>query len=154
MLLRSPATIRFQEDGEGKQSIKAYKVQQSWTSKTPGSNIEVENLATEERQLDRQSKYGFSIKILGLYYLTHFSFAPISHLPCFLKETLIAIKAPHGTTLEVPDPDEYVDYHQRTYRIILRSTIGPIDVYLVSSTVTMVREFTMRKNYSTVIHNR
>lgn len=75
------------------------------------------------------------------------------------NETLIAIKAPHGTTLEVPDPDEVrnqiriitlylhfnhssisffshcieqaVDYPQRRYRIILRSTMGHIDVYLV-----------------------
>ncbi|XP_063943498.1 transcription factor E2FB isoform X2 [Daucus carota subsp. sativus] len=30
----------------------------------------------------------------------------IKLLPCFQNETLIAIKAPHGTTLEVPDPDE------------------------------------------------
>ncbi|KAK1287729.1 Transcription factor E2FA [Acorus calamus] len=30
----------------------------------------------------------------------------IKGLPCFENETLIAIKAPHGTTLEVPDPDE------------------------------------------------
>nr|GEV36624.1 transcription factor E2FA-like isoform X2 [Tanacetum cinerariifolium] len=52
--------------------------------------------------------------------------------PCFQNETLIAIKAPHGTTLEVPDPDEAVDCPQRRYRIILRSTMGPIDVYLVS----------------------
>ncbi|KAG6770339.1 hypothetical protein POTOM_026017 [Populus tomentosa] len=56
----------------------------------------------------------------------------IKSLPCFLNETLIAIKAPHGTTLEVPDPDEAVDYPQRRYRIILRSAMGPIDVYLVS----------------------
>ncbi|KAL0647263.1 hypothetical protein Bca4012_045554 [Brassica carinata] len=75
------------------------------------------------------------------------------------NSTLIAVKAPHGTTLEVPDPDEvklkstqyqmsetlYVTisitcpsikqaggYPQRRYRIILRSTMGPIDVYLVS----------------------
>ncbi|CAI0391341.1 unnamed protein product [Linum tenue] len=54
----------------------------------------------------------------------------IKTLPCFLNETLIAIKAPHGTTLEVPDPAEAVDYPQRRYRIILRSTMGPIDVYL------------------------
>jgi transcription factor E2F3 len=76
------------------------------------------------------------------------------------NQTLIAIKAPHGTTLEVPDPDEvgcktifvchtygrrrmlhFVngvnsptqvnDYPQRRYRIVLRSTMGPIDVYLV-----------------------
>ncbi|KAG8644782.1 transcription factor E2FB isoform X2 [Manihot esculenta] len=56
----------------------------------------------------------------------------IKSLPCFQNETLIAIKAPHGTTLEVPDPDEAVDYPQRRYRIVLRSTMGPIDVYLVS----------------------
>jgi len=30
----------------------------------------------------------------------------IKSLSCFQNETLIAIKAPHGTTLEVPDPDE------------------------------------------------
>ncbi|KAK2981560.1 hypothetical protein RJ640_008692 [Escallonia rubra] len=56
----------------------------------------------------------------------------IKGLPCFLNETLIAVKAPHGTTLEVPDPDEAVDYPQRRYRVVLRSTMGPIDVYLVS----------------------
>ncbi|KAI5560762.1 hypothetical protein BDE02_16G068600 [Populus trichocarpa] len=56
----------------------------------------------------------------------------IKSLPCFLNETLIAIKAPHGTTLEVLDPDEAVDCPQRRYRIILRSSMGPIDVYLVS----------------------
>ncbi|KAG8503397.1 hypothetical protein CXB51_001315 [Gossypium anomalum] len=56
----------------------------------------------------------------------------IKGLPCFQNETLIAIKAPHGTTLEVPDPDEAVDYPQRRYRMILRSTMGSIDVYLVS----------------------
>ncbi|XP_062204716.1 transcription factor E2FA-like isoform X1 [Phragmites australis] len=56
----------------------------------------------------------------------------IKYLPCFQNQTLIAIKAPHGTTLEVPDPDEVNDYPQRRYRIVLRSTMGPIDVYLVS----------------------
>ncbi|CAN4119173.1 unnamed protein product [Withania somnifera] len=56
----------------------------------------------------------------------------IKSLPCFQNETLIAIKAPHGTTLEVPGPYEAVDYPQRRYRVVLRSTMGPIDVYLVS----------------------
>ncbi|KAG9147970.1 hypothetical protein Leryth_003558 [Lithospermum erythrorhizon] len=57
----------------------------------------------------------------------------IKSLPFFQNETLIAIKAPHGTTLEVPDPDATIDYpHQRRYKIVLRSTMGPIDVYLVS----------------------
>ena len=30
----------------------------------------------------------------------------ILHFFVWQNETLIAIKAPHGTTLEVPDPDE------------------------------------------------
>ncbi|KAK4735066.1 hypothetical protein R3W88_009327 [Solanum pinnatisectum] len=33
----------------------------------------------------------------------------IKSLPCFQNETLIAVKAPHGTALEVPDPDEVFD---------------------------------------------
>ncbi|XP_040951079.1 transcription factor E2FB-like [Gossypium hirsutum] len=56
----------------------------------------------------------------------------IKSLPCFQNEMLIAIKAPHGTTLEVPDPDEDDDSLQRRYRIVLRSSMGPIDDYLVS----------------------
>lgn len=38
-------------------------------------------------------------------YVTH---EDIRSLPCFADQTLIAIKAPPGTTLEVPDPDEVV----------------------------------------------
>ncbi|XP_068645846.1 transcription factor E2FB-like isoform X2 [Aristolochia californica] len=56
----------------------------------------------------------------------------INNLPCFQNKTLIAIKAPHGTTLEVPDPDEVIDYPQRQYQMLLRSATGPIDCYLVS----------------------
>ncbi|OMO89060.1 hypothetical protein CCACVL1_08028 [Corchorus capsularis] len=81
---------------------------------------EVENLTIEERRLDEQIRWLFVTE------------DDIKSLPCFQNETLIAIKAPHGTTLEVPDPDEAVDYPQRRYRIVLRSSMGPIDVYLVS----------------------
>ncbi|KAK4366403.1 hypothetical protein RND71_014283 [Anisodus tanguticus] len=45
----------------------------------------------------------------------------LKSLPCFQNETLIAIKAPRDTTLEVPDPDEAVDYPQRRYRIVRKS---------------------------------
>ncbi|XP_062184426.1 transcription factor E2FA-like [Phragmites australis] len=58
----------------------------------------------------------------------------IKGLPCFQNQTLIAIKAPHGTSVEVPNPDVKVgDYFQRRYRIVIRSTMGPIDIYLVST---------------------
>ncbi|XP_027069049.1 transcription factor E2FA isoform X3 [Coffea eugenioides] len=98
---------------------------------------EVENLSMEERRLDdriremRERLRDLSEDEINEKWL-FVTEEDIKTLPCFQNETLIAIKAPHGTTLEVPDPDEAVDYPQRRYRIILRSTMGPIDVYLVS----------------------
>ncbi|KAG4129685.1 hypothetical protein ERO13_D09G097600v2 [Gossypium hirsutum] len=98
---------------------------------------EVENLSIEERCLDEQIRE-MQERLRNLsedennqkwLFVTE---EDIKSLPCFQNETLIAIKAPHGTTLEVPDPDEAVDYSQRRYRIVLRSSMGPIDVYLVS----------------------
>ncbi|XP_059300314.1 transcription factor E2FB-like [Lycium ferocissimum] len=74
----------------------------------------------------------------------------IKSLPCLQNETLIAIKAPHGTTLEVPDPDEAVDYPQRRYRIVLRSTMGPIDVYLVSQFEEKLEEINAVEEPSTL----
>ncbi|XXG74953.1 hypothetical protein AAC387_Pa07g3557 [Persea americana] len=56
----------------------------------------------------------------------------IKNLPCFQNQTVFVIKAPHATTLEVPDPDEDFDYPQQRYQMLLRSAIGPIDCYLVS----------------------
>ncbi|KAK0603762.1 hypothetical protein LWI29_008394 [Acer saccharum] len=98
---------------------------------------EVESLKIEEHRLDEQIRERQeSLRDLSedenyqkWLFVTE---EDIKSLPCFQNETLIAIKAPHGTTLEVPDPDEAVDYPQRRYRIVLRSTMGPIDVYLVS----------------------
>ncbi|TVU29818.1 hypothetical protein EJB05_21405 [Eragrostis curvula] len=98
---------------------------------------EVENLSLQEQALDeRISDMREKLRNLTEHennqrwlYVTE---DDIKGLPCFQNETLIAIKAPHGTTLEVPDPDEAGEYLQRRYRIVLRSTMGPIDVYLVS----------------------
>ncbi|KAL1558257.1 transcription factor E2FB-like isoform X2 [Salvia divinorum] len=103
----------------------------------PALQEELENLNIEESRLDDRIRE-MQEKLRGLIedksnerwlFVTE---DDIKCLPCFQNETLIAIKAPHGTTLEVPDPDEAVDYPQRRYRIVLRSTMGPIDVYLVS----------------------
>ncbi|KAL1323439.1 transcription factor E2FB isoform X3 [Arachis ipaensis] len=98
---------------------------------------EVENLTMKECRLDEQiremqerlSDLSENENSEKLLFVTE---EDIKNLPCFQNETLMAIKAPHGTTLEVSDPDEAVDYPQRRYRIVLRSTMGPIDVYLVS----------------------
>ncbi|KAG9443006.1 hypothetical protein H6P81_018860 [Aristolochia fimbriata] len=67
----------------------------------------------------------------------------INNLPCFQNKTLIAVKAPHGTTLEVPDPDEVIEYPQRRYQMLLRSATGPIDCYLVSKFEEKVEDLNM-----------
>ncbi|KAK9266188.1 hypothetical protein L1049_025752 [Liquidambar formosana] len=56
----------------------------------------------------------------------------IMSLPCFQNQTLIAVKAPQASYVEVPDPDEDISFPERQFRIIIRSTTGPIDLYLLS----------------------
>ncbi|KAG0561757.1 hypothetical protein KC19_9G089300 [Ceratodon purpureus] len=102
-----------------------------------GLQAEVEDLRNEEKRLDESiSEMRERLRSLSeddhnkqWLYVTE---DDIKNLPCFQNETLIAIKAPLGTTLEVPDPDEAVEYPHRRFQILLRSTMGPIDVYLVS----------------------
>ncbi|KAE9456967.1 hypothetical protein C3L33_11142, partial [Rhododendron williamsianum] len=92
---------------------------------------EVESLYAEECRLDdcirlltgQWQRYSLSL------FLTE---EDIVSLPCFKNQTLIAIKAPHGSSLEVPDPDEDISYPEKQFRLIVRSTTGPIDVYLLS----------------------
>ncbi|KAG6547484.1 hypothetical protein Mapa_010932 [Marchantia paleacea] len=98
---------------------------------------EIDELLAAERRMDeRISEMREKLRALSeneankqWLYVTE---EDIKNLPCFQNETLLAIKAPHGTTLEVPDPDETVEYPHRRYQILLRSNMGPIDVYLVS----------------------
>ncbi|KAL5061189.1 hypothetical protein RYX36_032793, partial [Vicia faba] len=85
---------------------------------------EIENLTMEERRLDEQIRVMQErLRDLSedennekLLFVTE---EDIKNLPCFKNETLIAIKAPHGTTLEVPDPDEAADYPQIKIRLVM-----------------------------------
>ncbi|KAI8545489.1 hypothetical protein RHMOL_Rhmol07G0043800 [Rhododendron molle] len=98
---------------------------------------EVESLYAEECRLDdcireKQdflSTLEFDKNCQKSLFLTE---EDILSLPCFKNQTLIAIKAPHGSSLEVPDPDEDISYPEKQFRLIVRSTTGPIDVYLLS----------------------
>ncbi|XP_051139593.1 transcription factor E2FC-like isoform X2 [Andrographis paniculata] len=56
----------------------------------------------------------------------------ILSLPCLKNQTVIAIHAPRASSVEVPDPDEDIGFCQKQYRLIVRSTTAPIDVYLMS----------------------
>jgi transcription factor E2F3 len=64
-------------------------------------------------------------------YVTH---EDIRGIASFNADTVIAIKAPSGTTLEVLDPDEGMEQGQRRYQIYLKSQTGPVEVFLVSPT--------------------
>ncbi|KAE9621734.1 hypothetical protein Lal_00032809 [Lupinus albus] len=111
---------------------------------------EVEKLSLEECRLDGQiSEMQERLRSLSedenkkkFFFVTE---DDIKSLPCFQNETLIAIKAPHGTTLEVPEPEEAVDYPQRRYRVILISKMGPIDVYLISQFEEKFEEMSLQR---------
>lgn len=68
----------------------------------------------------------------------------ISSLPHYQQNTVMAIRAPQGTTLEVPDPDEGMPEGERRYQIYLKSPRGPIDVYVVSKVMVIMIRFNMK----------
>mmetsp|Transcript_45975 Transcript_45975/g.76659 ORF Transcript_45975/g.76659 Transcript_45975/m.76659 type:complete len:366 (-) Transcript_45975:360-1457(-) len=59
--------------------------------------------------------------------------ADLKSLPSFSSDTIISIRAPSGTSLEVPDPNEDVGEEGKRYRVILRSSSGPIACYLIDN---------------------
>eukprot|EP01116_Phalansterium_solitarium_P011363 TRINITY_DN2700_c0_g2_i4.p1 TRINITY_DN2700_c0_g2~~TRINITY_DN2700_c0_g2_i4.p1 ORF type:complete len:476 (-),score=91.87 TRINITY_DN2700_c0_g2_i4:210-1637(-) len=64
-------------------------------------------------------------------YVTH---EDIRSLDSLQGQTVIAIKAPAGTRLEVPDPDDGMPAGKRRFQIFLKTdSRQPIDVYLVNS---------------------
>ena len=59
--------------------------------------------------------------------------ADVTGLPCFARDTIFAVKAPKGTTLEMPDPAEGTALAGggRRYRIVLRSAREAVEVFLL-----------------------
>lgn len=55
----------------------------------------------------------------NLSYITH---EDMRSLESFKNQSVMAIKAPPGTTLEVPDPDEGMQSGKRRFQIFLKST--------------------------------
>jgi len=98
---------------------------------------EVKMCASHERWLDEAiAQMQHTLRGLandhGYPYQGFVTHADVRAISAFSADTVIAIKAPSGTTLEVPDPDEGMEYPQRRYQIYLKSTMGPVEVYLVS----------------------
>lgn len=79
-----------------------------------------------------------------LAYLTH---VDIRNIPCFTEDTLLAVKAPYGSTLEVPDPDEGMPPGRRRYEVQLSSRNGPIDVFLIQDANDHPSSESLQSNY-------
>ncbi|XP_074695842.1 transcription factor E2F4 isoform X2 [Strix aluco] len=94
---------------------------------------DIEDLEQREQELEQQKMWvQQSIKNVTedvqnsrLAYVTHEDICK-----CFTGDTLLAIRAPSGTRLEVPIPEGLNG--QKKYQIHLKSTSGPIDVLLVN----------------------
>ncbi|XP_051546013.1 transcription factor E2F4 isoform X4 [Myxocyprinus asiaticus] len=95
--------------------------------------LELEDLDRREHELDQQRVWvQQSIKNVTddslnspLAYVTHQDLCN-----CFKGDTLLAIRAPSGTQLEVPVPES--GNGQKKYQIHLKSSMGPIEVLLVN----------------------
>ncbi|XP_014111046.1 transcription factor E2F4 isoform X1 [Parus major] len=94
---------------------------------------DIEDLEQREQELEQQKMWvQQSIKNVTedmqnsrLAYVTHEDICK-----CFTGDTLLVIRAPSGTRLEVPVPEDLNG--QKKYQIHLKSTSGPIDVLLVN----------------------
>lgn len=86
-----------------------------------------ENLRTVQADLKRLAEESANSRLAFVTY------DDLRNLPSMQGQTMIAIKAPSGTRLEVPDPDEGMENGQRRYQIYLSNEGGPpIDVFVVS----------------------
>ncbi|XP_063293661.1 transcription factor E2F4 [Pelobates fuscus] len=94
---------------------------------------ELADLEQREQELDQQRVWvqqsirnvTDDVQNTGLAYLTHEDICC-----CFRGDTLLAIRAPSGTCLEVPIPEGVNG--QKKFQIHLKSSTGPIEVLLVN----------------------
>lgn len=66
-------------------------------------------------------------------YVTYDDIRNLPNLTECANETLLAIRAPPGTNLEVPNPDSFPPEEKERYQILLHSNSGEIMVYVISS---------------------
>ncbi|ETW00364.1 hypothetical protein H310_07009 [Aphanomyces invadans] len=117
-------------------------------------NEETQKLVEEEKLLEHYIRHmTISVKQLndegggddasgGCSFISH---QDIRAMESLADQSIMAIKAPPGTTLEVPDPDEGMPPGSRRFQIFLKSNEGPVDVYLVSQASTVPDPTEMKK---------
>ncbi|XVE94577.1 hypothetical protein REPUB_Repub02eG0020800 [Reevesia pubescens] len=130
---------------------------------------EIQNLYAEECRLDdyireKQESLRYLKEDANYKKYLFLTDEDIMSLPCFKNQTVFAIKPPKTSYIEVPDPDEDVDFPQRQYigcpqrryigsshrqyKIIVRSHNGPIDLYLLSKYEGQVEDITVKQTES------
>ena len=104
-------------------------------------NQEQESLDKDERNLDhwiqQMTESLNSMTKDPMYaeyaYVTFEDIKSLKHLTDAENETILAVRAPSGTTLEVPEPESLPDTEREKYQLYLQSTSGEILVYMVSN---------------------
>ena len=102
---------------------------------------ELEALVEEEKKIDYwtnqiQESLNQLTKDPSYTEYAYVTFEDIKNLPNLTdcqSETLLAIRAPPGTNLEVPNPDSLPLDEKERYQILLHSNSGEISVYVISS---------------------
>ncbi|NWS07504.1 E2F2 factor, partial [Motacilla alba] len=82
--------------------------------------LQIQQLADNETN-QRYPSFSYTSSLSTLAYVTYQDLRAISS---FQEQTVIAVKAPPETQLEVPD------FSQENFQLYLKSTNGPIEVYL------------------------
>jgi len=96
---------------------------------------EIEALQREEEELDRYTAYMNSVvkSYSGENHCLYIDKSELMALPSLRDDTIIAIRAPAGTTLDVPDPEEGQrgKNRERKYQMYLKSPSDKVDVFLI-----------------------
>lgn len=75
-----------------------------------GHTLRLQNVLRQMAEDDECKRQEYNnlidIQLLCLCRLAYLSHVDIRTIPAYREDTLLAVKAPYGSTLEVPDPDE------------------------------------------------
>ena len=91
---------------------------------------EIDALKREEEELDRYISYMSSAakSYSGDAHCLYIDKSELMSLDSLKDDTIMAIRAPAGTTLDVPDPEEG---RERKYQMFLKSPGDKVDVFLI-----------------------
>ncbi|KAL0484661.1 transcription factor E2FA [Acrasis kona] len=117
---------------------------------------EIDLLALQEKQLDdsieQVQKELKNMTESEEYQKKAFvTYSDIRNIESLRERTVIAIRAPSGTTLTVPDPDDGMEYPQRRFQIYLQSPSAPIKVYLLSGDENVPNERDQNQTQGTIV---